>query len=357
MTRPQQKRNNRLRNARRAAGLTQEQLAERIGVSEKTVQRWEVGKAIPQPIALHALCEELHAKNSEELGFGDTEEAPSEEEEQPVLQQTEQCQEKQRQRSSPLQVPLMKRSSPLPRQRNFHLLVGLTTILVVAILVSGGVMVAFPHLPILGQSIMNPSESDCGQPFSGAFHRQLDTRWQFVNPTEDGTWHIDPQGSLSITAPRGSDLNPNPGHNLEAPRLLQPIRDNFTIQTRLQFSPTRNFQSAGLLLWQDSTTFLRFERVYGLQNGILFQQEKDNDPIFSIPQSRNHLTSTQSLDLRVQKQGDHFTAFWRELGHNWQKDGETDLHFDHLTVGFDVLTVYGAPPITATFTSFTVNCA
>src|SRR5579885_324390 len=290
MAGPQQKPNTLLRNARLAAGLSQSQLAEKIGVDAKSVQRWETGKTTPRPSLLRALCDAL-AKTPAELGFGYPEEAQSGKEDQPTLQQAEQeqYQEKQKQDAFPLPMPLERRSSlPLGR-RIFRLLIGLMIILIVAISVGRAVILRL---------------NDCGQSFSGAFQDRLDTRWQFVNPTGHGIWQIDPQGSLSITAPRGSDLNSSPdhGHNLNAPRLLQSITGDFTIQTHLQvhftaknFQSATPFQSAGLLLWQDEHTFLRFERFLGPLNrspfnGILFQQAKNN-AFLSINPLTDHPTS------------------------------------------------------------------
>lgn len=352
MAGPQQKRNTLLRNARLAAGLSQFQLAEKIRVDEKSVQRWETGKSTPRPSILRALCDTL-AKTPEELGFGYPEEAQSGRENQPTPQQAEQEQhrEKQKQDAFPLPMSFEKKASlPLGR-RSSRLLIGIVITLVVAILVGRVAMAAFSHTPILEQS-------DCGQPLSGAFHDPLDARWYWDDPTNHGKWQIDSQGSLSITTPPLSDLNPK--FHLNAPRLLQPITGNFTIQTHLQFSPTMNFQGAGLLLWQDEHTFLRFERAHGQQqqNGILFQKEENNKPLFSIGSLKDYPTSAQFLDLRLQKQGDRFIASWQEPGHSWQTiRGVGDLHFDRLMVGLDVLADFAAPQTTATFTSFTVSCA
>lgn len=42
---------------RERLGLTQEQLAQRLGVSFKTVNRWEKGKSKPSPMARRLLSE------------------------------------------------------------------------------------------------------------------------------------------------------------------------------------------------------------------------------------------------------------------------------------------------------------
>ena len=44
---------------RKEKGLTQEQLGERLGVTQKTVSRWENGRNMPDIAMLPILCEEL----------------------------------------------------------------------------------------------------------------------------------------------------------------------------------------------------------------------------------------------------------------------------------------------------------
>ena len=45
---------------RRALNLTQEQLAEKLGVSNKTISKWENGKCMPDYGIIQKLCETLH---------------------------------------------------------------------------------------------------------------------------------------------------------------------------------------------------------------------------------------------------------------------------------------------------------
>ncbi len=44
---------------RREKNLTQEQLAERLGVSNKTISKWENGRCMPDYSIIEALCKEL----------------------------------------------------------------------------------------------------------------------------------------------------------------------------------------------------------------------------------------------------------------------------------------------------------
>ncbi|WP_458458422.1 helix-turn-helix domain-containing protein [Pseudobutyrivibrio sp.] len=46
-------------NVRKEQGLTQKQLAERVGVSDKAVSRWETGKGLPDTSIMSDLCEVL----------------------------------------------------------------------------------------------------------------------------------------------------------------------------------------------------------------------------------------------------------------------------------------------------------
>ena len=47
--------------------MTQEQLAEKMGVTDKSISRWENGKTLPDISILVALAEELNVEISELL--------------------------------------------------------------------------------------------------------------------------------------------------------------------------------------------------------------------------------------------------------------------------------------------------
>ena len=50
---------------RKEKSLTQEQLAEKLGVSNKTVSKWETGKCMPDYSVVKTLCDELEITVSE----------------------------------------------------------------------------------------------------------------------------------------------------------------------------------------------------------------------------------------------------------------------------------------------------
>ena len=50
---------------RKEKNLTQEQLAEKIGVSNKTISKWETGKCMPDYSVIELLCKELNTTLAE----------------------------------------------------------------------------------------------------------------------------------------------------------------------------------------------------------------------------------------------------------------------------------------------------
>ena len=50
-----------IKKARKAAGVTQKELAERLEVYQKDISRWENNELIPSAINLATICRELHA--------------------------------------------------------------------------------------------------------------------------------------------------------------------------------------------------------------------------------------------------------------------------------------------------------
>ncbi len=59
---------------RKEKNLTQEQLAEKLGVSNKTVSKWETGKCMPDYSVVKALCDELEITVSELMDGEESEE-------------------------------------------------------------------------------------------------------------------------------------------------------------------------------------------------------------------------------------------------------------------------------------------
>lgn len=59
---------------RKEKNLTQEQLSEKLGVSNKTISKWETGKCMPDYSIVKSLCEELEITVSELIDGKEAEE-------------------------------------------------------------------------------------------------------------------------------------------------------------------------------------------------------------------------------------------------------------------------------------------
>ncbi|MDO4439182.1 MAG: helix-turn-helix transcriptional regulator [Eubacteriales bacterium] len=53
--------------ARKAAGLTQTELGEKIGVSQREISRWEINKIVPNVLIFAEICKALNASSDEIL--------------------------------------------------------------------------------------------------------------------------------------------------------------------------------------------------------------------------------------------------------------------------------------------------
>jgi len=325
---PRSQSNQLLRQARQERCWSQADLAERVGVTNETISRWENGVNTPQPEQLKNLCE-VFGKTPAELGhppgpasikIEETVEAPG----------------------SPVEPGPIKQGPPPTWGRWSRAIIGGISGLMIVLLVLGVVRFAPSVLP-----------TSCGGTF---FDGKLGSGWEWINPGGKATSRLTPAG-LTLSAPPHSDVSSS--YNFDAPRFLRPITGNFTIETRLVFRPKTNFQSAGILLWQDSTTFIRFERGFGGKKSGVFLQEWDHGvtPITITPLGE-YPTTAGSVELRIQRQGDHITASWREPGQRWQPGGDTILHFDRLLIGVDLIDNFNTLQTTsASYNYFRVLCA
>ena len=56
-----------IRNARKAAGITQKQLADMLGVYQKDVSRWENNELTPNAVTFAKICKSINASADELL--------------------------------------------------------------------------------------------------------------------------------------------------------------------------------------------------------------------------------------------------------------------------------------------------
>ncbi len=83
---------------RRALNLTQAQLAETLGVSNKTVSKWETGKCMPDYSVIKKLCEAIHITLAELMDGEDAAENSIQTYDEQILDLLRRTQELERQR-------------------------------------------------------------------------------------------------------------------------------------------------------------------------------------------------------------------------------------------------------------------
>lgn len=144
----------------------------------------------------------------------------------------------------------------------------------------------------------------------------LDSRWFWVR--EDPThWSLtDNPGYMRITTQEGSlHLDGNSMKNL----LLTPVSSaDFRVQTRVDFSPTENFQVAGLYIYQDDDNFVILSRDYGNGNKVSMRNEDAGllDSYISVDET------TTDVYLRIDKEGDSYMGFYSTDGVHWTWVGQ-----------------------------------
>jgi serine/threonine protein kinase len=199
----------------------------------------------------------------------------------------------------------------------------------------------------------------CRSAFSDTFTPSLDSRWTLINPSRDAT--VTAQGSLHISVPIGHDLYPD---LINAPRVLQPIDGNFTVETLVDFSPKYKYQGAGILVWQDTNNFIRLEHGYGDFGGIAFEQAANGSYtkfVQAFFQADKSLPTTATrVGLRIQRKENRFIASWHNTssGINWQAVGDTQTIFKRsVMVGLAVVNSPKSSDLAiADFAYFRVTC-
>ncbi len=269
--------------------------------------------------------------------------------------------------------------APPSSKRNLGLLIGVLSGIVVALLIVGGVF-AFLLPGLKNGNVASASKGgyatasaksvsaplppptatpspaqaqNCGGAFSDMFHGNLHNGWNWVDPTGHSTYQVSPQGFLTISTAGGNDLNPATNYN--APRLLQPITDNFAVKTSIDFTQNQpyGFQAAGILLWQDRNNFIRLDKN---PDSVDFEQEVNG--IFTHeapPETPTNITALKA-ELQLQRTGDSITASWRLPGEStWKQLNTIPFNFHDVMIGL-ALIGSSAPNTTASYKYFKVSC-
>jgi len=181
-------------------------------------------------------------------------------------------------------------------------------------------------LPAVGREHKNPRRDDFNGPL-------LDPMWEW-NEEDPASWSLtDRPGFMRILTHPG-------GPAAENLLLTEAPRGDYTVTTRVLFTPTSNFQFAGLVLAMNDETYLAFGRAYCnldppacVGNGIYFDCLEGGVGIGS-----NFATATTSQSdayLAVKRVGNAYSGFYSEDGTTWTLIGTHTVgpDIDLLVVG------------------------
>lgn len=172
--------------------------------------------------------------------------------------------------------------------------------------------------------------------------------WEWIDSDKDTKYETKESG-LSIKIPSAKDLYASATN---APRLLKAVTGNFEIETRVKFSPTENYQGAGILIYNDEKNYIRLERGFGGTGGgdsgvRLDRSEKGSYDAITTPDK--FPTEAKQVDLKIVRKGKDFKAFWRENEDGeWKLVGEYSADYPE-TVKIGLIGVNTAAEITAEF--------
>lgn len=175
----------------------------------------------------------------------------------------------------------------------------------------------------------------------------LQPDWAWVDPLGDCSYSLTANpGHLRLYAPDG-------GHdlymNLDAPRLVRPVKGSFVATTKVTINPTYNYQGAGLLIWHDQDNYVRLERT--LVSGIdMWYKIAGVYGGVEIP-----FSSSQAF-LRLQRADDRVTAWYSEDASEWIEVSTVDFKgAGALHVGLDLINQWQDNPIWADFDFFSLS--
>ena len=118
--------------------------------------------------------------------------------------------------------------------------------------------------------------------------------------------------------------------NFNAPRLLQPVKGDFLIETNVSVDTNCNYQAAGLLAWQDTSNHVRLEKNAWWGGSVLGGvRSTQGSPWTYKPIGKNDVT------LRMSRIGDTFFGWYHpDDSSDWSVLGQASTPFsDTLLVG------------------------
>jgi beta-xylosidase len=190
-------------------------------------------------------------------------------------------------------------------------------------------------------------------PFRDDFDGKLGEGWSWIG--EDAThWNLtDAPGFVRIIA-QGTNI----GGDAEPKNFLVRAAPtgNFEIETYVKFEPTKNYQFAGLLIYEGQGKALQFGRAFAQCNFPEFCKGNalyfDNPTQSGGPNFVTSISNPSDVYLRIRREGN--TAFYSEDASNWIQIGQHTSDVAPFNVGLIASQAY-EQEIPADFDYFTIQ--
>jgi len=216
-------------------------------------------------------------------------------------------------------------------------------------------MLWYPGDAPLGISPSDGSSTSGNLVFREDFEGRFDSDWAWTN-AEDDQWNLtDNPGFLQVNLTRTSDVFEGGPDTLLQRRIEE---DNFEITTRVLFEPGRNFQRAGLVIYEDPNNFVGLLRAYADVSGnpgnaIYFDHVSQDAPGYDDADYRNFSTriaDPSEVYLKLRREGNTYTGYYSLDGQAWTLVGTHTSTIDPVSYG--ILTGRSDQSISAEFDYF-----
>lgn len=190
--------------------------------------------------------------------------------------------------------------------------------------------------------------------FRDDFNEVLDTHWSWVRE-DPRNWNLTVlPGSLQINVAGGyvaAHTNPN--------LLLRPApQGNFQIETQITFRPTRNYQFAGLIVYEDDSNFIQAGRGYCSSLGCVgagLYMNYYRKGVIVEPDFEQSYREIDPLLLRLSRMGETYTFEASTNGKVWFIIGSHVSDMDPLQIGLVTGQRLRGENLPATFEYFEVH--